>query len=71
MARRRVGQLGLLDGEMARRRGPGPDQLARISTLIDWAGISDVLAPAEPKATGKGKAAWPSLVLFRALPLQR
>jgi IS5 family transposase len=71
MARKRVGQLGLLDGEMARRRGRAPDQLARISALIDWSGISHVLAPVEPKATGKGKAAWPSLVLFRALLLQR
>jgi transposase, IS5 family len=71
MARKRVGQLGLLDGEMARRRGRGPDRLTRIATLIDWGGISQVLAPVEPKATGKGKAGWPSLVLFRALLLQR
>lgn len=71
MARKRVGQLGLLDGEMARRRGRGPDRLTRISALIDWTGISQVLAPVEPKASGKGKAGWPSLVLFRALLLQR
>lgn len=71
MARKRVGQLGLLDGEMARRRSRGPDRLTRISALIDWDGISQVLAPVEPKATGKGKAAWPTLVLFRALLLQR
>ena len=71
MARKRVGQLGLLDGEMACRRNRGPDRLMRISALIDWDGVSQVLAPVEPKATGKGKAAWPSLVLFRALLLQR
>jgi IS5 family transposase len=71
MARKRVGQLGLLDGEMARRRGRGCDQLMRISELIDWDGVARVLAPVEPKATGKGKAGWPSLVLFRALLLQR
>lgn len=71
MARKRVGQLGLLDGEMARRRSRGPDRLTRISALIDWDGVSQVLAPVELKATGKGKAAWPSLVLFRALLLQR
>jgi IS5 family transposase len=71
MARKRVGQLGFGDGVVAGRRGRTPDQLGRISGLIDWAGISQVLAPVEPKATGKGKAGWPSLVLFRALLLQR
>ena len=71
MARKRVGQLGFLDGEMARRRSRGPDRLTRISALIDWDGIALVLAPVEPKATGKGKAGWPTLVLFRALLLQR
>jgi len=71
MARKRVGQLGLGDGLVAGRRGRTPDQLERISALIDWSGISQVLAPIEPKASGKGKAAWPSLVLFRALLLQR
>ena len=71
MARKRVGQLGLGDGLVAGRRGRTPDQLERISGLIDWGGISHVLAPVEPKATGKGKAGWPTLVLFKALLLQR
>jgi IS5 family transposase len=71
MARKRVGQLGLGDGLVAGRRGRTPDQLMRISGLIDWAGIEGVLAPVEPKARGKGKAGWPSLVLFKALLLQR
>lgn len=71
MARKRVGQLGLGDGALAGRRGRTPDPLARISGLIDWAGIERVLAPVDPKATGKGEAGWPALVLFRALVLQR
>ena len=71
MARKRVGQLGLGDGLVAGRRGRTVDQLERISGLIDWAGISQVLAPVEPKASGKGKAGWPTLVLFKAMLLQR
>ena len=71
MARKRVGQLGLGDGLVSGRRGRTPDQLERISGLIDWGGISHVLAPVEPKASGKGKAGWPTLVLFKALLLQR
>lgn len=71
MARKRVGQLGLGDGLVAGRRGRTPDQLERISGLIAWGGIELVLAPVEPKATGKGKAGWPTLVLFKALLLQR
>lgn len=71
MARKRVGQLGLGDGLVAGRRGRTPDQLKRISGLIDWAGIERVLAPVEPKVSGKGEAGWPTLVLFKALLLQR
>ena len=56
---------------MAGRRGRTRDQLERIWGLIDWCGIERVLAPVEPKARGKGEAGWPSLVLFRALLLQR
>jgi transposase, IS5 family len=71
MARKRVGQLGLGDGLVAGRRGRTLDQLERISGLIDWAGLARVLAPVEPKAAGKGEAGWPTLVLFKALLLQR
>jgi IS5 family transposase len=71
MARKRVGQLGLGDGLVACRRGRTVDQLERISGLIDWSGIEGVLAPVEPKASGKGKAGWPTLVLFKAMLLQR
>jgi transposase, IS5 family len=71
MARKRVGQLGLGEGLVAGRRGRTLDQLERISGLIDWAGLARVLAPVEPKAAGKGEAGWPTLVLFKALLLQR
>ena len=71
MARKRVGQLGLGDGVVAGRRGRTPDQLERISGLIDWGGIERILSPVEPKSTGKGMAGWPTLVLFKALLLQR
>ena len=71
MARKRVGQLGLGDGVVAGRRGRAVEQLERIRGLIDWGGIERVLAPVEPKASGKGEAGWPSLVLFRGLLLQR
>lgn len=71
MARKRVGQPGLGEGMVASRRGRTLDQLERISRLIDWVGIARVLAPVEPKATGKGEAGWPVLVLFKGLLLQR
>jgi IS5 family transposase len=71
MARKQVGQLGLGDGVVAARRGRTPDQLERISGLIDWDALAAVLAPVEPKATGKGEAGWPSLVLFKVQLLQR
>jgi IS5 family transposase len=71
MARKRVGQLGFGDGMAAGRRGRTPDPLERISGLIDWEGIGRVLAPIEPKVSGKGMAGWPTLVLFRGLLLQR
>ena len=71
MARKRVGQLGFGDGLVSGRGGRAADQLARISGLIDWPSLERVLAPVEPRATGKGMAGWPSLVLFRALLLQR
>lgn len=71
MARKRVGQLGFGDGIVAGRRGRTPDQLERISGLIDWSGIERALGPVEPKASGKGKAGWPTLVLFKGLLLQR
>jgi IS5 family transposase len=71
MARKRVGQLGFGDGVVAGRRGRTPDQLERISGLIDWGGIERVLGPVDARASGKGKAGWPALVLFKALLLQR
>lgn len=70
MPRKQVGQLGFEDGLVARRRGRQRDDLEAILGLIDWAGIEAVLSPVMSTAR-KGEPSWPSLILFKALLLQR
>jgi IS5 family transposase len=68
---KQVGQLGFEDGLVAQRRRRRPSRLDVIAASLDWSGFGRALAPAEPKARGKGEPGWPALVLFKALLLQR
>lgn len=68
MPRKSVGQMGFLDGALARRR-KRPERLAEISALIDWSGFARLLSGVH--AAAKGEPAWPPLVMFKVLLLQR
>lgn len=68
MAERELGQLSFVDqlvGEIA----PGNMFLERISALVDWREVEDLLSPL--RAGTMGAPAYPSLVLFKALLLQQ
>lgn len=69
MAKRRVGQLGWVDAAVGHRRGKRPDTLGAISDLIDWPAFEGLLP--EVRSSTPGEAAYPSLVLFKVLLLQR
>lgn len=68
MARRRVGDRGFADAIVERMR-PVRDRLGEIEKLLDWSGFAAHLP--ETPATTRGEAAYPALVLFKALLLQR
>lgn len=70
MPRKQVGQLGFEDARGSLRRGRRPERLEAMGRLIDWAALAGVLAPVD-QVSAKGEAAWPALVLFKALILQR
>lgn len=70
MPRLRVGQLGFADAAVARRgRGEPTGDLAAIARLVDWAPFERLLDPVHRSA--KGEAAYPPLVMFKALLLGR
>jgi IS5 family transposase len=69
MPRRRVGQLGWLDGALSRRGEGRKDPLVAIHGLVDWGPIERLLDGIHRAA--KGEAAYPPLVMFRVLLLQR
>ncbi|MBV9510029.1 MAG: transposase, partial [Caulobacteraceae bacterium] len=70
MAVRKTGELGFADAVLAARGSQGCDDLARIDGLVDWRRIEALLSGlVKPRA--KGEAAYPPLVLFKALLLQR
>jgi IS5 family transposase len=70
MAVRRTGELGFADAALAGRASKGSDDLTQIDGLVDWVPIETLLSGlVKPKA--KGEAAYPPLVLFKALLLQR
>lgn len=69
MAQKRIGQLGFMDAALSQRR-KRRDRLSEISALIDWAPFEAVLSGLR-RESGKGEAAWPALMLFKALLLQR
>lgn len=66
MAVKRTGQLGFADGLLG--PGAGSTALDRLSGLVKWSRLEKLLAPL--RDGGPGRAAWPPLVLFKALLLQ-
>jgi IS5 family transposase len=68
MSERDVGQLSFADGAVAAAAG-GNAVLERISALIDWQPISALLS--EIHAGKMGAPRYPSLLMFKALLLQR
>lgn len=69
MPRRRVGQLGFADAAVSRRGNGGVDALAALDRLVDWAAFERLLDPIH--AARRGEAAYPPLVMFKALLLQK
>lgn len=66
MAVKRTGQLGFVDGLVG--ASAGSTSLDRLSGLVKWYRFEKLLAPL--RDGGPGCAAWPPLVLFKALILQ-
>jgi len=69
MPRRVIGQLGWVDGELAKRGARRPDDLAKLAAVIDWQPLARLLAGVN--AAAKGEASYPPLMMFKVLLLQR
>jgi transposase, IS5 family len=69
MPRRRIGQMSWVDGALAQRRGRHRDALAEIDGLLDWAPFARALDGLHRAV--KGEAAYPPLMMFKVLLLQR
>jgi IS5 family transposase len=69
MPRRGIGELSWIDGALARRRGRRRDALAEIERLVDWAPFGRLLAGIH--CAVKGEAAYPPLMMFKVVLLQR
>lgn len=69
MPRRRIGQLSWMDGSLARRAERRRDVLAEIKALVDWSPFERLLAGIHDAA--KGEAAYPPLMMFKVVLLQR
>lgn len=69
MSRKRVGQLGWVDGLVAEARGRRRDRLSEIGGLVDWAPLASVLS--EIHGSRRGEASYPPLLMFKVLLLQR
>jgi IS5 family transposase len=69
MPRLRVGQLGFLDAAVSRRGNGGVDTLAEIERLVDWSRFEMLLNGLH--ASARGEAAYPPVVMFKVLLLQR
>lgn len=68
MAVKRTGQLSLAEAFLGRALSGGSTPLDRLSGLVKWYRFEKLLAPL--RDGGPGRAAWPPLVLFKALLLQ-
>lgn len=69
MPRRRIGQMSWLDGALAQRHERHRDPLAEVHGLVDWAPFGRALDGLHRAA--KGEAAYPPLMMFKVLLLQR
>lgn len=69
MAQRRIGELGFADAVVASSRGRRRDRLASMSRLLDWSCFATLLSGIH--AARKGEAAYPPLMMFKLLLLQR
>lgn len=69
MPRRRIGQLSWLDGALRGRTQRRRDVLAEIDRLVDWGPFERLLSAIHRAA--KGEAAYPPLMMFKVLLLQR
>ena len=69
MPRRRVGQLGWLDGALSQRQERRRDALREIHDVVDWAPFERLLNGVH--RSQKGEAAYPPLMMFKVLLLQR
>lgn len=67
--RRKVGQLGFEDIPVTRRGNGTNDALSEIDRLVDWAALEKVLAGVH--SSSRGEPAYPPLVMFKVLLLQR
>jgi transposase, IS5 family len=68
MALKRTGQLSLAEAFLGNKLVGGYSPLDRLSGLVKWYRFEKLLAPL--RDGGPGRAAWPPLVLFKALLLQ-
>ena len=68
MAIKRTGQLSLVEAFLGDKLAGGSSPLDRLSGLVKWYRFEKLLAPL--RDGGPGRAAWPPLVLFKALLLQ-
>ena len=68
MAVKRTGQLSLVEGFLGDKLSGGSSPLDRLSGLVKWYRFEKLLNPL--RDGGPGRAAWPPLVLFKALLLQ-
>jgi len=68
MAERKIGQLGFADSAVASASG-GNEVLDRVSSMLDWQPIETLLS--EVRGGRMGAPAFPALMMFKALLLQR
>lgn len=69
MPRRRIGQLSWLDGALKQRQARRNEPLMEIARLVDWGEFARMLDGIHRAA--KGEAAYPPLMMFKVLLLQR
>ncbi|MBN9237366.1 IS5 family transposase [Mesorhizobium sp. YL-MeA3-2017] len=68
MALKQTGQLSLAEAFLGRKLSDGTSPLDRLTGLVKWYRFEKLLA--RLRDSGPGRAAWPPLVLFKALLLQ-
>lgn len=69
MGRRRIGQLGLRDAALSQRGRERREATDEIAALLDWVAFEELLSGIHTAA--KGEAAYPPLMMFKVLLLQR